>query len=257
MMKEIKPIIIKNKYIGGKNVLICLPLVGKSKSELIEEAQDILAINPDLVEWRGDYFEDVENIKKVVETLKEIHNILKDYPIIYTCRIAEEGGYREIPLSKRMDLMKAVIDTKLVDIIDIELINNMEVLQEIIKTAHKNNMKVIISNHDFDKTPSKEMIIERLIKGQEYGGDIVKIALMPRNKEDVLTLLKAALEAREKHLDIPIIAISMSEIGVISRIIGGVFGSSITFASGKTTSAPGQIPIGKLRRAIDIIEKST
>lgn len=254
MIKEIVPIIIKGRYIGGRRPLICVPLVAKRKEELIEEAREILVKEPDLVEWRVDYFEDVDDIKKVVKILEKIHNILSDYPIVFTCRRIEEGGYKEIASSKRNNLMEAVINAKLVDIVDIELINDIDIIREIIKKAHENHIRVIISNHDFDNTPSKEVIIDRLIKAQEYGGDIAKIAVMPRNERDVLTLLEATLEAREKYLDIPLVTMSMSKKGVISRIAGGLFGSAITFAAGRETSAPGQIAIDELRRAIDIIQ---
>ena len=86
--------------------------------------------------------------------------------------------------------------------------------------------------------------------------DIAKIAVMPVSEKDVLTLLQATLEAKEKHVKIPLITMAMGGKGSITRIAGGLFGSSITFAAGKRSSAPGQIGIEQLRQAIEIFYKT-
>lgn len=94
-----------------------------------------------------------------------------------------------------------------------------------------------MSNHDFHKTPAAEEIVQRLRKMQELGADIPKIALMPQNKADVLTLLSATLEMQERYADRPIITMSMAKTGVISRLSGEVFGSAATFGAVKKASA--------------------
>lgn len=257
MEKEITPIVIKGRNIGGEKIQVCVPLVGKTRKELLKEAEIIAGVEPDLVEWRVDFFDEVEDIEKVKEALKGIHERLETYPIIFTCRTIEEGGYKEIPKSKRMDLIKAVTKTQQVDIVDVELINGVDEITPLIQSAHENNVKVIISTHDFHKTPNKEFIIEKLTKSQEYGADIAKIAVMPNNEKDVLTLLGATLEAKKEHVSIPLITMAMSDKGIISRIAGGLFGSSVTFAAGKAVSAPGQIGISELRMAINILNQSS
>jgi len=110
-----------------------------------------------------------------------------------------------------------------------------------------------MSNHDFHKTPAKEEIVKRLTKMQELGADVPKIALMPESKTDVLTVLAATLEVSEKIADRPIITMSMSKTGVISRLAGEVFGSAATFGAVQKASAPGQISVTDLRTVLSII----
>ena len=55
---------------------------------------------------------------------------------------------------------------------------------------------------------------------------------MPQNKKDVLTLLSATEEMASEYADRPIITMSMSGTGVISRLCGEVFGSALTFGAG-------------------------
>ena len=116
-------------------------------------------------------------------------------------------------------------------------------IKNIIKLAKENNIKTIISNHDFNKTPSKKHIVYIINKMIKLKCDISKVAYMPKNKKDVINLLEAVSEIK----DFPIIAISMGKLGIITRI----FGSVITFASAKSSSAPGQIEAMKLKYILD------
>ena len=112
------------------------------------------------------------------------------------------------------------------------------------------------SNHDFDKTPDYEDLIYRLRKMQDMGADIPKIAVMPQNHNDVLTLLSATETMSSIYADRPIITMSMSAAGVISRLCGEVFGSAMTFGAVGRVSAPGQIPVEQLNQAITILHNS-
>ncbi len=71
---------------------------------------------------------------------------------------------------------------------------------------------------------------------QDMGADIPKIAVMPQSKRDVLTLLCATEEMVTDYADRPIITMSMAGTGVISRLCGEVFGSSMTFGAAKKAS---------------------
>ncbi len=78
---------------------------------------------------------------------------------------------------------------------------------------------------------------------------------MPRDRGDVLTLLAATDEANRKAR-IPLISMSMGPLGSVTRMIGGVFGSSLSFAVGEGSSAPGQIPIADLNAIYDVIRRA-
>jgi len=150
----------------------------------------------------------------------------------------------------RLELTAAATGTGQVDIVDTELCNDAAFIEKVINDANKNNVKVILSFHDFEKTPDEESILKRLIRAQHMGAHIAKTAVMPKNYADVLVLLGVTLKARTEALEIPIVAMAMGTEGVVTRLAGGLFGSDITFAIGKTSSAPGQIPIGELRQAM-------
>ena len=108
----------------------------------------------------------------------------------------------------------------------------------------------------FFKTPAKADIIYRLRKMQDMNADIPKIAVMPQNKKDVLTLLAATEEMTTNYADRPIITMSMAGTGVISRLCGEVFGSSMTFGAAKKASAPGQMGVNDLSTVLDLLHKA-
>ncbi len=248
-----KVVTVKGVTIGEGLPKICVPMAGQTLDELIEEAEYIKTIDTDIVEWRVDFFKDAKYIDKVTEALKYIRQYLAHKPIIFTFRTFKEGGKTEISEEFYFQLNKLIIETKMIDIVDIELFKDEEEIKKIIDLAHKNNVSVIISNHDFHRTPSKEEIILRLRKSIELGGDISKIAVMPISAEDVITLLDATRIMKEKFADQPMITMSMGGKGVISRLTGELFGSDITFAVAKKPSAPGQISVVDLRRIIQLL----
>ena len=251
-----KTVQVRNVIIGEERPKICVPIVGQTKEEILAEAKTFAEIPVDIVEWRADWYKDVFDIDKVLETAKELNTVLKDTPILFTFRTAKEGGEKTISNEDYQNLNLTVSKSGFVDLIDVEAFTGDEIVTNIISKAHEFNVKVIASNHDFDKTPEKEKLVHRLCKMQELGADIPKIAVMPTCKRDVLTLLDATLEMTETYADRPIITMSMAGTGVISRLAGETFGSALTFGSATKASAPGQIPVNKLEQVLEIIHKS-
>jgi 3-dehydroquinate dehydratase-1 len=249
-----KVVKVKDVIIGEGVPKICVPLVGCTVKELIEEAIFLKTLDLDVVEWRVDFFEHVEEVEKVREALSEIREILTDIPLLFTFRSKKEGGQKEVSTEFYIELNTAMIETGQVDIIDVELFN--EAVKTLVEEAHSKGIFVIISNHDFDKTPTKEEIIARLCRAQELGADLPKIAVMPQNTADVLTLLDATNTMNEQFADRPIITMSMAGIGVISRLSGEIFGSALTFGAGKKGSAPGQAAVKELRTVLDILHSN-
>ena len=231
---------------------ICVPITSSTDEQILNDFEILENLDFDLVELRIDYYEHVESFNKVSELLRKIK---KSYakPLLFTFRTVQEGGMHDISEEKYFSLNHFAIEIGLVDMLDIELFNSQEEIKKIIDNARLNNVKIIMSNHDFNKTPSKEEIIHRLTKMQEYGADITKIAVMPNSEEDVLTLISATLEMKKTEADRPFVTISMGSLGVITRLTGELFGSCMTFAALNNTSAPGQINVRNAREILELL----
>ncbi len=250
------PVIVRNVRIGEGIPKICVSIVGRTKEEIINEARFLEDVPKDLVEWRVDWYEEVCLFENVGEILSELRAVLKDIPLLFTFRTAKEGGEQSISKEAYLELNRFAIESGNVDLVDVELFSSKEIMERIITCAHEKNVKVIASNHDFEKTPDKEEIIARLCKMQEAGADILKMAVMPQTTKDVLILLAATEEMATNYAKQPVVTISMSGLGLISRLSGEVFGSAITFGTAKKASAPGQIPTKELRSILETLHNS-
>ncbi|KJS00291.1 MAG: hypothetical protein VR65_13795 [Desulfobulbaceae bacterium BRH_c16a] len=248
-----KQLRIKNVVIGGVHPLICLPLVAGTKEELMGQASMLVELAPDLVEWRIDGFTEVEDVAKSLAALSELRSILGEIPLIFTCRIDQEGGIRKVSQERRLELMVAAIASGNIDLIDIELRNGREFIDAVKIHAQAQRVALILSYHNFKETPAETFIYNKLLAAYEAGADIPKLAVMPKDYADVLVLLSATNRARNSTIDTPLVTMSMGEQGAVTRLAGGLFGSDITFAVGKASSAPGQIPIAEMRTGMAVL----
>ena len=244
---------VRNSVIGGPLPLVCLPLVGDTRAKVLQEAEALVTLEPDLLEWRIDGYEQVEDIADSLSLLKEMRTIIGDTALIFTCRIDLEGGMSKLDRETRLNLNSEAIKSGDIDIIDIELCNNRQFIDTIKAHTQEHGVKLILSYHNFAETPSEHFIYAKLVEAQSTGADIAKFAAMPQGHGDVLSLFNATLKARNQAVQVPIVAMSMGPMGAVSRIAGGLFGSDITFGIGMQASAPGQIPIKELRSGLELL----
>jgi 3-dehydroquinate dehydratase-1 len=247
---------VRGVKIGEGTPKIIVPIVGVTKEEILAAADSFKDVRLDLVEWRVDWFEGVFDFAKVEDVLKDLRPALGDVPILFTFRTSKEGGEKAIEPEAYARLNIQAAQTGLVDLIDVEAFTGDDIVKEIIAGAHAAGVKVVASNHDFGKTPEKDDIVGRLRKMQDLGADIPKIAVMPKNKKDVLVLLSATEEMATDYADRPIITMSMAGTGLISRLCGEVFGSAATFGAVGKVSALGQMDAKDLDTVLKLIDAS-
>lgn len=250
---------IKNLVIGEGRPKICVPITAKTEKELEQQLKNIKAVcfsgeEPcvDLLEWRMDFWELLEKEESRSAAIKKIKESFPELPLLCTFRSKEEGGEKEFTWEAYEALCRWVLEKEAVELLDVELFAKQEIAKRLLmEAAKKSQTKIILSNHDFEQTPSKEEIIERLRRMDALGADILKIAVMPQNEKDVLTLLEATQEMK-RHTAKPVVTMSMGKLGLISRLSGEVFGSAITFGTAGRASAPGQIEAEKLLQILNL-----
>ena len=244
---------IRNIELATGRPKVCVPITGKTCEDILEEARLAQQAKADLIEWRADHYQDVSDAQKTKETAKKLRACMGDIPILFTYRT--EGCEDSISKEEYIALNEMIVETKNVDLIDIELFMGDEICEKLCEKAHEEGCHVVISNHDFDGTPNDQTIVERLCKMRELGADVPKIAVMPHNAEDVLTLLSATNQYANAHADGPLITMSMGWLGGVSRISGEIFGSALTFGSTVRASAPGQLSVEDVKSVLHILRK--
>ena len=127
-----KAVEVRNIKIGEGIPKICVPIVGVTKEDIINEAKTFENIPVDVVEWRVDWFENVFDIEKVKDVLTDLRQVLKDTPILFTFRTSKEGGEKAIEAADYAKLNKEIAATGNVDLVDVEAFTGDEVVKEVI-----------------------------------------------------------------------------------------------------------------------------
>lgn len=237
----------------GRLPLICVPLVAQTRAELLADAAAVVSQRPDVIEWRADHFVDLESLDLVVAAGSALREVAGDIPLIFTLRSSAEGGCPVSLSSQAVDALRLVAADQLpFEFHDVEMRSPESLTSELIRKVHARGGRVILSAHDFQRTPNDGALEFLFQRAHQLGADVAKVAVMPQSPDDVLRLL-AVTRRMSEALPIPIISMSMGSLGVMSRIFGGAFGSALTFASSVGESAPGQLPIKDLREILSRI----
>ena len=244
--KQMNVINIRNTSIGTGIPKICVPVTATTFEEILIQTRSAVEQSPDLLEWRADFYEYVFDLDKVKKTAENMRQILGEIPLIFTIRTTNEGGMCKITPDEYCKLLMGISHLVEIDLIDVELFMDAS-MKDLIKKLKKAGKIVIASNHHFHKTPETEVMVQILSDMELAGADIRKLAVMPSCPEDVLALLSATVSANHTGKQ-PVITMSMSGLGAISRVAGQIFGSCVTFGTVGSASAPGQLELSDLKR---------
>ncbi|MEE7548290.1 type I 3-dehydroquinate dehydratase, partial [Xanthomonas sp. Kuri4-1] len=231
-----------------------VPTTGSSAEQVLQQARAI-GDNPDadLIEFRIDYLDFATDAARVAALGRQVAAAAHGKPMIVTFRTRAEGGARAITDADYGTLYAALLQAGFVDLLDVEMFRDATVVQALVAQAHRAGAKVVMSSHDFHATPAAAEIVARLRRQDALGADVLKIAVMPHDTADVLTLLDASAQIRARYSDKPLLVMSMGGVGAITRLSGEVFGSDLTFGMIGVPSAPGQVEVGQLHQVLGVI----
>lgn len=245
---------LKDVVLGEGRVKVIVPITGRTEEELVAQASELARHALDLVEWRVDFFERAHEVDAVLAAAARVADALGGRPVLFTFRTAAEGGERSIDPDAYAALNLALVDAGLVDAVDVELAFDGAAGDAVLRGAHARGVAVVGSAHEFQATPSADEIVGRLVAMQCRGFDVAKMAVMPADAGDVLTLLQATWTMATRHPETPVITMAMAGRGLVTRLAGQVFGSCATFATVGRPSAPGQVPVEQLQPILALVD---
>ncbi|GAB2287366.1 hypothetical protein Dimus_021746 [Dionaea muscipula] len=241
MTIDIIPLEASNLEIGGNvrrnPTLICAPVMADSVDEMLVQILKAKAQGADLVELRLDYLKRFSPDQEDLEVLIKRSSL----PTLVTFRPTWEGGQYGGDEHLRLATLRRAIELG-ASYIDVELKVADDFLKSIDGVKHE-NVKVIVSSHNYENTPSSEELGNLVVRIQAAGADIVKIATTALDITDSARIFHVLA-----HSQVPVIGIAMGEKGLISRILSAKFGGFLTFGviEAGAVSAPGQPTIKDL-----------
>ncbi|AKB73303.1 3-dehydroquinate dehydratase I [Methanosarcina lacustris Z-7289] len=246
-MTQIGPFDLEKK---AAVVAVILEKPSETSKTAAEKGADILEIRLDLLRIR-----DLERAAEIIKKIKSEAGI----PVIATNRSSAEGGKWEGTEEDRTGLLTGLLNYPFSleegpDAVDIELSASREERNKVIKVAKDHGKTVIVSSHDFSKTPSPQEMKAILEEMFLAGADIAKLAVMPQSMEDVLNLLRVTLDFRNAGKSVCTIA--MGKPGKHTRVVAPLYGSVLTYASVESgaAAAPGQLPVDEVKKIMEMLK---
>lgn len=208
--------------------------IGDMPAESAEQAKKLGA---DILEIRIDLLK--------IDARTALHDIRETgLPVIITNRMKQEGGAWQGTEEKRISTLISLLP--MADAVDIELCARDRDM--VVKKARDMGKTVIISTHDFQKTPDSDVMSGIISESVAAGADIAKLAVMPNSLEDVHRLLEVTL-----HADAAVCTLAMGEKGRHSRVVAPLYGSVMTYGYVGKATAPGQLRVDELRHILNVI----
>ncbi|WP_231877556.1 type I 3-dehydroquinate dehydratase [Erwinia sp. ErVv1] len=209
-----------------------------------------------VLELRLDMLENALDANAMAALTHQVRDRLGNKLLLLTFRTQDEGGKKAVSDEQYVQLYQQLLAEGTADLIDVEMYRDRTKTDPLIALAHQRGVKVILSNHELKSTPAKEEIVSRLREQQARGADILKLAAMPADPGDVLTLLTATWEMHQHYAQRPVLTMSMGDLGVLTRMSGELTGSALTFAMVGEASASGQVALEDLSSVLGIVHKS-
>ena len=248
----------KKTTIGGRTRVI-VPLTGDAAS-LRSQVAALASSRADIAEWRADtflaslvgsHFVAAADIQSELTSAARYVTDASPVPVLATIRTFVEGGQAYLDDEEYCALVRCL--APLVGAVDVEI--SRDGAASLIEDAHRSGALAVASFHDFEATPSDEVLAEVLAAMNHAGADVLKFACTATSATDAARVLAAQAWAREAY-DRPIIGIAMGPAGAPTRLVGSALGSSATFAClpGWAGSAPGQFTVEQARAVLDVVE---
>ncbi len=210
-------------------------------TELLGRAQRADRLLADLIEIRLDKLRSRHGLGKVVKAVQK--------PIIATNRSLSERGFFDRSEAERLRILSDAVDEGS-HYVDLEMTTDK--LDGAMADFREKGAKIILSHHDYFRTPDLAKLQSTLARLQKYKPDLCKIVTTAQLPEDNLRILSLL---NKNHGNPPLIGFAMGPVGVWSRIMAPFCGAAFTYASldrGLET-APGQPSITDLRHIYETL----
>ncbi len=227
-----------------KKICVSIPLVDEDISGIENKIESVLKEDVSFIEFRFDYLKDFDNVELILEKISKYNK-----QSIYTLRTITEGGKYAEGDSKRVTLLKklALARPMLLDL-EYTIISTNDELADFIDD---NSIRTLISWHDFANTPNQEFLVDLIDKMRVFS-HFIKIVTTANTIEDSIRILKLY---KLIGTNLNLIAFSMGELGIISRVLCNIVGDSpFTYATGENAIAPGQLTINQMKSIYSLFQ---
>lgn len=244
---------VRETVLGDGRPKICGIIDGSLREDLLQQIDEATEAGAELIEWRADTYSWFQSHEKVLETLQKMREKMQNMPLLFNFRTIHTGGSQEISIADYRELYLQALSSKCVDIFEVELDLIEQLGGHIIQKLQEGGAKVILNDTYLTKTPEDSLLLFRLNLMEHLGADLGKIVVCPANRQEVFRLMEITLQA-EAFVQLPIVTISLGELGRFSRVCGELNGSALAYAVINDEPKNGEFSIYDLVKALELVQ---
>lgn len=248
-----KSVEVRGMQLTDQEPKICVSLKGDTQEEILRQATKAVAEGTELLEWRGDYFKDYEDMSKYLEVLTELRQIAGEMVIIFSFLTPDADGKIEILPSLLREIYVTVAQSGLVDILEIQLPVAELIGPSFLRLLRENQVKIMFSQYYLDDTPDEAVLLYQLNLMEHMQGDIGKIVAYANDRHDVLLMMETGHKV-EPFINIPIILFSSGDLGRLSQIAGGINGSCLAYCTVGFYPESDEFTLEELQTALELLK---
>ena len=208
--------------------------IGEKNPKKVKSVLKKALSKSDYAEIRFDFLKK-SDVPIVLEDIKK--NLSR---CICTLRPKSEGGLFVGKEDERKSILRLIAEYNPY-LLDVEF-NTIQKDKKLATYLKKSKSKLLISWHDFKKTPNESQLRTKFNKMKKFS-DVVKIVTVAKSVSDASRLLSLySVKSKSKT-----IAFCMGEQGKFSRILCLHLGSPFTYVSLGKAIAPGQFSVDEIK----------
>jgi len=205
---------------------------------LVSEARRAARWGADALEIRADCFPRSSLKPEILRPALALVREETSLPLIFTLRSRAEGGRlpRWFGEQNRLTLFRAVFPE--VTVVDVEL-SAGDIVRNVVTESHKRGRYVILSAHNFSRTPSDRELRLLSKKARRLGGDIFKVAAKVTTREEMERLMGFCRQLPFRYK----VFLPMGPLGTETRLQGLFWGSALSYGYVDAPGATGPVAL--------------
>ncbi|MFC6182376.1 type I 3-dehydroquinate dehydratase [Lactiplantibacillus daowaiensis] len=253
---------LKSVTIGPVALTIGTPkigvtLTGQTRAQLLGQAAQVLTSAAQVVEWRLDQYTELDNRAELVNTAAQLRQVLGTIPVLATLRLPAAGGKLTIDAATYYQTYLTLVNNRAIDALDIDLtMVNASEFMPLTQQMRQYHIPLVLSRTYLTTMPTVGDLVKDYQALAAAGADIARLTAPTQSELDTLTLMTATAQARTQ-LTLPLIATAVGTLGRYAGVCGQLMGSSLTLGAVGRATAPGQLPVSRLKQTLQTLTPAT
>ena len=251
-MKMKAGIVLKEVTVGELTLTTGMPkigvvLTGETRADLLRKAGQILTSAAQIVVWRLNPYQELDNRAELVNTAAQLQQVLGSIPLVAMFTMPTD----QINATEYYQTYQTLVNNRSVAAVDIDLaMVNQTAFMTLTQQMRANNIRLIASQTVTTATAS--MLLTNYQELAATGADAIRLTVAGQDAQAVLALM-AATERAHQQLAVPVIATATGQLGRYNSVCGQLTGSAVAYGHVGRVGDPNQLAVSQVKQALQML----